>query len=225
MTTKRFMKLQIIFILLFAVTIISNTFAWAPRPVWQGGAHMSSVHLEEAADTDKEDLSKFTAIRLVTSDNTYYVNGSECTVETYTGTYDATEDRIIYGDDENVEYQSSPITTFKKNYIPQGTKYYFKSIITNNNPKVPTNVSLFIDGELESDYDGKLILTVSSPVLREEFFPDIAQSGVDTFEFLPLVRNFEVPAGGTVNVEWNIINIHDTETGVLDIKRILMTTN
>lgn len=199
MTTKRFLKLQIIFIVIFVATIICNTFAWAPRPKVTGGGFMT-------AD------SEFTGIQLITSkDADYYVNGQTCTAETYMGTLNEETGEMSYD-------TTAPADLSSDFYLKPGEVIYFRTIITNpsyaeGSTDVPTNVSLFIqDGyqEIPVSDEGDLVpifkVGVSSPAISDRIPSEIPQ-----FEWFPIVRQYNI-AKNQAYIDWYVYNSYDAES-------------
>ncbi|MBE6737609.1 MAG: hypothetical protein E7566_03005 [Ruminococcaceae bacterium] len=218
MTIKRFFKLQIIFVLLLAVTIIGSTFSWANRPAVKGGGFMSN------ADDD------YAAIKLVTPN--YYVNGNSCTAVTYKGTRNEETGEITY-DDEIEGNTPVAVTSFTDDDLTKGEVHYFKTVITNT-AKVNTNVSLFISGYTANK--SAAMLGVSTPITKSggypESFYDIT-TGLRYFDFVPVVSQYEIPAAAdtgaaSVKVEWSVFYnavSEDSNNGAFHISDIILTNN
>lgn len=224
MTIKRFLKLQIIFIMLIIITISANVSAWAPRPAVRGGSFMSEGGTDSGTTAISKDHTYFTAMQLITPAKNYFVNGYSCTAKTYTGTYNESNGNIIYGDDESIK--DSPITNLIATGVAKDNAYYFKTVISNPT-NVATNVSLFINIKYDQNFGTSLIYNTSSPVIREEIFHTSGSADAQGYlhlDMLSLVRNYEIPANGTVNVEWSIINVKDY-TGKFEISDIILTNN
>ncbi|MBR3971669.1 MAG: hypothetical protein IKJ83_02125 [Ruminococcus sp.] len=215
MTTKRFLKLQIIFIILFAVTIICNTFAWAPRPKVTGGGFMTND-------------SQFTAMQLITSkDAEYHVNGQNCTAETYLGTKDPETGKLAY--------DTTPFESEEGLYLEltAGDVTYFRTVVTNptysdaeESNDVPTNVSLFVNGyknlydeEGEELPESIVKLGVSSPVVNERILAD--EFGDITWT--PVVQKYNISKSQAF-IDWYIINTSDFTIN-LDIYDIILTNH
>lgn len=191
MTTKRFIKLQFIFLVLLVISLICNTLAWAIRPAVRGGNYMNA-----------SERTDFAAIELVTPDKGYFINGSGYTAKTYLGSKDETTGKITYSDTE--------ITLpYKVENSDTGDVYYFKTIISPPENKTTTNVSLFINGHYDSQFGGRLMLGVSFPIVKSISMPSTTTSGTyNVFRFTPIVRSYEVK--DTTSIEWFV---NDTTEG------------
>ena len=173
----------------------------------------------DAVDEDTSDVH--TAFKLDTPQNGYFVNGSDCTAKTYTGTYDATTGKITYGDDS----ATSPITSFSAANVKTGDAFYFKTVISNSS-QAKTNVSLFVNIKYNQYFGTDLKLGVSSPVIRESTFTTGSQpeDGYISLKLQPVVRAYEGPESGTVNIEWYIYST-DNDVGDFELQNIILTTN
>ena len=131
MTTKRFVKLQFVLILMFTLTIICNTFSWSTRPAEQGGAYMTT------ATELNNGISYWTALQLDTP--TYYINGNSCTAVTYTADVDGSGN-ALFNKQGNVIYdETTPISSATELTLGPDDVYYFKTVITNSTA-VTTNI-------------------------------------------------------------------------------------
>ena len=214
MTTKRFLRFQIILLILLAVTLIGNTFSWATRPAVKGGGFMNS----------KE--NDYAAIKLETPD--YHVNGNSCTAVTYMGTRNETTGEITYSE------QPLSNNSFNDKKFVKSDVHYFKTVITNPT-ETATHVSLFVTGKTATTLTGAR-LGVSSPVTdRTSLFvtDNDTSDGYYNFEFIPVVSQFEVNSAkdgtnGTSSVEWYIFmdaGITGINEGELEISNIILSNN
>lgn len=218
MTTKRFVKLQFIFVILLTLTLVCNTYSWASRPKVTGGGFMSEKNKDyyERYDLDK---TYFTAMKFDTLSTPYYINGNSCTAVTYTGTANA---------DGTVTYdETSGVTSAIKNVFATNAPMYFKTVITNSSD-VPTNVSLFITGKVYQNIQSSII-GITSPVSTTGNLNIYGTTDIDeriAFDFTPVVSQYEIKANGTANIEWYILNNNQSgNTGYFEISEIILTNN
>ena len=207
MTTKRFIKLQCVFIILLAITFAFNTFAWANRPAIQGGGYMTSD-------------SQYTAIQLTTP--SYNINGTSCTAVTYQGTKDPATGIITYDETTPIDFSDGALRI----NAPGNSEYYFKTIIKNHDAETPTNVSMFINASYDQRFGSKFYINVTSPVVRNVVIPaKDAIEGKTPIEFLPIVRAYEIGADTTSNIEWNMYNANTNISGVIELKDVILSNN
>ena len=208
MTTKRFVKLQFIFVILLTLTLICGTYSWASRPMVTGGNFMN---------TKKDD--HFAAMEFITED--YYVNGVECTAKTYRGTV-GSDGKVTYDEETN-------ITSVKENELAANSPIYFKTVITNA-ADIPTNVSLYISGKFNQDIQSSFAMGITSPIAYSGTF-DVVYNSNDSahniaYDFNTLLSQYEIDASGTANIEWYIINNNqDGTAGYFEISEIILTNN
>lgn len=214
MTTKKFVKLQFIFAIILAITIISGTFSWAPRPKVQGGAFMS-----QSTNGDASDTKYYTAMSFITPANGYYVNGKGCTATTYKGTLNTTTGEVEYD-------TSTAITSFSQT-LAASEVVYFKTEITNS-AAVATNTSLFINGKYRQTLQGDFRIGVTSPVSKESFMTTDISNNDGTYinyKWYSIVSQYEIDASGTAHIEWFIRNTNTTTSGAFEISKIILTNN
>lgn len=211
MTTKRFMRFQIILLILLAISLVGNTFSWATRPAVMGGGFMGT------AEND------FIAAKLETPD--YYLNGNSCTAVTYKGTLNEATGKITYDETNPITYfEDSERADKAGDGLQKGEVHYFKTVITNTST-VPTTVSLYINGQYYNNTP--VLYGVSSPVTtRDGFIATINQKN-NYFEFAPIVTHFEVNSAtsngnGTSNVEWYIF-YNENSTATVDMSEIVIS--
>lgn len=210
MTTKRFLRFQIILLILLIISIGGNAFAWANRPVVKGGGFMSD---------DK------VAIKLQTDE--YYINGNSCTAVTYMGTRNEETGEIAYN-------ETTPITEFTDNDLTKGEVHYFKTVITNTSD-VKTNISLFISGYTDNDLTSALF-GVSTPITKTNGFPESSYNyseGKRYYEFAPVISEYEMgPANNgtpaTAKIEWFVFyndSSDESHHGEFHLSDIIFTNN
>ncbi len=214
MTTKRFLRFQIILLILLAITLIGNTFSWATRPAVKGGGFMGSGG------------NYYESIKLVTDQ--YYINGNQCSAVTYKGTYNEETGKVTY-DDEIEGNSPTPVTEFTDNDLTKGEVHYFKTIITNPS-EVKTNVSLFLSGYTENELTSAM-LGVSTPITTRGSYPQSSydySTGLRYFKHVSVISEYEVaPAKNgvpsTAKIEWFVYyneasdEIHHGEFHISDI--------
>ena len=212
MTTKRFLRFQLILLILLAISLVGNTFSWATRPAVKGGGFMGAGGDEYAA------------IELVSPE--YYVNGNSCTAVTYLGTID--ENGVITYD------ETTPITQFYDNDLTKGETHYFKTVITNT-AEVKTNVSLFISGYTDNKLTSALY-GVSTPIADILGFAQSSfdyDTGTRYYRMSPIVTEYEIdPAKdgtpSTSKVEWFVFydeKSQENHHGPFQISDIIFTNN
>ncbi len=217
MTTKRFLKLQIIFAIMLMFALVCNTFAWSQRPAVYGGGFMS-IDNTEGSDTHDKDKSRFTAFSFDTRGHNYYINGNGCTAKTYLGTVDS---------DGNVTYPQSTatgnITSLASDTYSQGDVLYFKTYISNSKAFV-TNTSLFIDVKYSTALENKYFIGVSSPTKDLITYPaESTQGNLSTVRWIPVVAQYEISANAqSVEIEWYVTF---TGNGSFEITNIVLTNN
>lgn len=216
MTTKRFIKLQFVFLLIIAIFIIPSTYSWSNRPKVTGGAFMSANNTDGNTTVSK-DKTYFTAIQLVTPENGYYINGSSCTATTYIGTYDRATGLVDYGEEPTV------VDSFN-DVLGGNSVTYFKTEITNASTAT-TNVSLFISGSIDKDISQKVKLGVTSPIATSFAFNLTGEvTGNLPFEWYPIATKFQIAPNGTAYIEWYVENTYTNE-GFFEISDIILTNN
>lgn len=220
MTTKRFVRLQFIFVIMLAMSLICNTYSWASRPKVTGGAFMSAKNTDLTEPYDK-DKTYFTAMKFDNSSLTpYYINGDSCKAKSFIGTADASG-KVTYGTEE--------VTDYRTNSLAVNSPIYFRTEITNNSD-VPTNVSLFISGKLDQDIQGSFTIGITSPIAYTGIF-DIGNNSPDTsgfiaFDFNTVLAQYEIDPNATANIEWFIINNNQNGTaGKFQLNEIVLTNN
>lgn len=218
MTTKRFIRLQLIFVVMLALSIVCSTFSWAPRPTKQGGGFMSITNTDVGSTALTKDKTYYTAMALVTPARGYYVNGNECTGNTYRGQYNAATGKI--------DYSTTPITSVSESLSP-GEIVYLKTEITNS-AAINTNVSLYIHGKYRQNIQDSFRLGLTEPFAKETFLTPDNQQNDGTylnFKWLPVVAQYEIDENETAYIEWYVYNNHSTTTGLFEISKIIMTNN
>ena len=239
MTTKRFLRLQIIVIIMFTFTLICNTFSWAARPNVKGGGYMSEANVD-GGTLLTNDKTYFTAMELITPEGGYTVNGNECTAVTYAAAIDETTGEVMYDEDGKIIYDyTTEITSFVIDEFEEGTYRYFKTVITNPSD-ITTNTSLYIDVEYDNQHGSKVSsysVGTYSPITKEEFiyqgyapYPVEGKSDPVTGGVLyearpplcPIATQVEV-SPGTEYIEWYIRNRKLTCT--FELISIYLTNN
>ena len=218
MTTKRFARLQFLFVIMLTLTLICSTYSWASRPKVTGGAFMSEKNTDGNAEYNK-DKTYFTAMKFDTSETPYYINGVECTAKTYRGTMDE-NGKITYGTEEISGVQET---------LSANAPIYFRTEITNPSP-VPTNVSLFITGKLNQNIQSSFSFGITSPIAYSGIF-DVGNNTPDNqhfiaYDFNTVLAQYEIDPGGTANIEWYVINNNqDGTAGAFQLNEIVLTNN
>lgn len=218
MTTKRFLRLQIIFVIMLMFALVCNTYSWSQRPAVYGGGFMS-IDNTDGSDSYDKDKSKFTALSFDTRDYNYYINGDGCTAKTYQGTVDS-EGNITYPEN-NAE---GSITSIDSNTYSSGDVLYFKTYISNSKDII-TNTSLFIDVEYSSTLEGNYFIGVSSPTKDLITYPaeSTDSDGICTVRWIPVIAQYEISAGAeNTEIEWYVTF---TGSGDFAVKSIVLTNN
>lgn len=230
MTTKRFFKLQVIIILLFTFTLICNTFSWAIRPEVKGGAFMGGNNTD-GSTTFSKDKMYFTAMKFVTPERGYHINGNSCTAVTYKASIDPQTGEVVY-DKGNIVYEKTPVTFSNGTTIEAtlGTEdaLYFKTVITNH-ADVITNTSLFIDAQYHTNINTLVMIGITTPVTKASTLVTKEAANVTTkmhtVKWYPVLAGIEIAPNGTRNVEWSIYNSGNDKSGNFVMNDIHFTNN
>lgn len=212
MTSKRFIKLQLLIVIMMTFALVCNTFSWSNRPAVKGGNFMG---VTQGADSGHDDRRYWTAFCLDTLANDYYINGNSCSGETYVGTM---------GNDGKVTYDTTvdAITKLGSQDVTKGTVLYFRTDITNG-AAVDTNTSLFIDVKYSTDLEGKYFVCATNPTLdRLTYTAETTASGSSTVRWIPVVAQYEIPSEGTAYIEWHV---EFEGSGTFEITNIVLTNN
>ncbi len=231
MTTKRFARLQVIIILMLTFTLICNTFSWATRPEVKGGAFMGGTNTD--GDTPfAMDKTYFTAIKLVTPERGYHINGSSCTAVTYRALIDDETGEVVYDKRGNIVYNETTPVTFETNSIETELNphnaLYFKTVITNPSD-VTTNTSLFVNAKYHTNINTLVMIGITTPVTKAS--PLVTKDAADmitdmhTVKWYPILAGIEVGPNSTRNVEWCIYNSSDEKYGDFCLDNIYFTNN
>ncbi len=219
MTTKRFVKLQFVLILMFTLTIICNTFSWSTRPAEEGGAYMTT------ATELNNGISYWTALKLETP--TYYINGNSCTAVTYAADIDGSGN-ALFNKQGNVIYdETTPITSTAEIELSPDDVYYFKTVVTNTSD-VTTNTSLFIDVIYHTELNTSMHVGVTTPVTKAGSIStkDAADktTQMHTVSWVPVLSGIEIKKGIT-NIEWSVYSTSPDKTRTFSITDIHFTNN
>ena len=232
MTTKRFLKLQLIIILMFTFTLICNTFSWATRPAVQGGGFMGGNNTDGSSEFTM-DKTYFTAIKLVTPERGYHVNGTGCSAVTYRAVIDEETGMVKKDKRGNIIYdESAPLDltgdlSIETDLEPDDA-IYFKTVITNSKDVV-TNTSLFIDSKHHTDINTNVMIGIITPVTKagglvsSEAANNVTK--LHTVEWYPILAGIEVGRNSTRNVEWCIYSTSPEATGKFVLDNIYFTNN
>ncbi len=232
MTTKRFFKLQVLIILMFTLTLICNTFSWATRPAVQGGAFMGGNN----TDGDSEftmDRTYFTAIKLVTPERGYHINGAGCSAVTYRAVINEETGKVETDRRGNIVYdENNPLDLTGDTYIETDLApddaIYFKTVITNSEDVI-TNTSIFVDAKYHTDINTNVMIGITTPVTKAGALvtKDAANNSTDmhTVTWYPILAGIEVGRKSTRNVEWSIYNSSIDDTGKFVLDNIYFTNN
>ncbi len=232
MTTKRFLRLQVIIILMFTLTLICNTFSWAIRPAVQGGAFMGGNN-KDGASTFEKDKTYFTAIKLITPEKGYHVNGTECTAVTYRAVIDEETGDVKYDRRGNIVYdETTPLNlagdiSIEADLAPEDA-LYFKTVVTNSSDVI-TNTSLFVDAKYHTTINTNVMIGITTPVTKTGTLStkDAANIVTDmhTVKWYPILAGIEIGPQSTKNIEWCIFNGSNNNTGKFVLDTIYFTNN
>lgn len=225
MTTKRFLRLQIIIVLMLTFTIITNTFSWAARPAVKGGGFMSETNVD-GGTAITNDKTYFTAMELITPANGYYVNGNSCTAVTYMASVDAETDDVVYDNKGKIVYdETKAINNLSLDAFEGESFLHFKTVITNASD-VPTNTSLYISLIFPNEVNNKdtsFSIGVTSPITKHSFVYKGKEDLVKPeYEYrptwCPVLTQVEI-SEGTEYIEWYIKNetVNTTRFEITDI--------
>ena len=231
MTTKRFLRLQVIIILMFTLTLICHTFSWATRPAVQGGGFMGGG----ITDGDSEftmDKTYFTAIKLVTPD--YHVNGTGCSAVTYRAVIDEETGNVKRDRQGKIKYDDKkPVNldgeiSIEADLTPDDA-LYFKTVITNSSENVITNTSIFVDAKYHTVLNTNVMIGITTPVTKASVLvtkdEEDNSTGMHTVKWYPILAGIEIEPEGSRIVEWCIYNSSIGDTGKFVLDNIYFTNN
>ncbi len=196
---KRFLITQIILVIMLGVNLVGFTYSWSQRSAVKGGYQRTPMTLTYESK----------------------INGNQCTGATYQGTLDAASGEIIYSE--------TSINSLSRTSVEAGTVLYFRTDITNA-AAVATNVSLFTDIKYSEDLESKYFVGTLTPTVERYTYPaqdsELEDEVINTVKWLPVVNQYEVPAGANdaVNayIEWYV---EFEAAGNFEISKIVLTNN
>ncbi len=181
---KRFICVQILIVVLLAVTLVGSTFAWSNRPNVNGGFLQMPFTFTYSAS----------------------INGNACTGKTYLGVVDD-EGKLTYDDDGNAVYSDTELQSDYKVTVTTGQVLYLRTKVSNA-AVVKTNVSLIAhiplynasaETPVNNGFNGNFNIGVSSPTNSVIAYPDEA--------FIPVVSQYEIIGNASADntfIDWYI---------------------